>query len=318
MTRHVVFGTGQIGRLVTEQLVEAGLEVTAVNRSGRGRIPGAQIVEGDATDPEFTRKVSAGAEAVYFCLNASNYAQWEQEFPPLQDGVLAGAASAGARLVVLENLYAYGPTSGADLVETMQPRPTSKKSATRAAMTAELLAAHDAGQVEVVIGRASDYFGPGAAHSALGETVFAPALTGKTAQVMGDPDQLHSYSYTPDVAAALITLATALGATGSIWHLPVGQTRSTRQIIETVYGMAGTKPRMLAAGATTLRVIGLVKPGMREYLHTLYQFTDRWVVDDNKFRTAFGDHATPLDDALAITLQSFRNSAASTTVSRGA
>ena len=41
---------------------------------------------------------------------------------------------------------------------------------------------------------------------------------------------------------------------------------------------------------------------MREYLHTLYQFTDRWVVDDTKFRTAFGDHATPLDDALATTL----------------
>ena len=41
---------------------------------------------------------------------------------------------------------------------------------------------------------------------------------------------------------------------------------------------------------------------MREYLHTLYQFTDRWVVDDTKFRTAFGDQATPLDDALAATL----------------
>jgi len=314
MTRHVVFGTGQIGRLVTEKLVEQGLQVTAVNRSGRGSIPGAQIIAGDATDPKFTRRVSTGAQAVYFCLNATNYGKWEQEFPPLQHGVLAGAESTGARLVVLENLYAYGPTGGADLVETMQPHPTSKKSATRAAMTAELLAAHSAGRIEVAIGRASDYFGPGATHSALGETVFGPALTGKTAQVMGNPDQLHSYSYTPDVAAALITLATASGATGSIWHLPVGQTRSTRHIMETVYGMAGTKPRVLAAGATTLRLIGLVKPAMREYLHTLYQFTDRWVVDDSKFRGAFGDQATPLDDALAATLQSFRNAADPATV----
>ena len=119
MTRHVVFGTGQIGRLVAEQLVSLGVEVTAVNRSGRGAIPRAQIVAGDATDPEFTTKVTAGAEAVYFCLNASNYGQWEQEFPPLQQAVLVGAQSAGARLVVLDNLYAYGPTGGADLVETM-------------------------------------------------------------------------------------------------------------------------------------------------------------------------------------------------------
>ena len=34
------------------------------------------------------------------------------------------------------------------------------------------------GRVEVAIGRASDYFGPGTTHSALGETVFGTALTG--------------------------------------------------------------------------------------------------------------------------------------------
>lgn len=179
-------------------------------------------------------------------------------------------------------------------------------------MTADLLRAHRDGRVEVAIGRASDYFGPGAAHSALGETVFGTALTGKTAQVMGDPDQLHSYSYTPDVAGGLITLATAAGATGEIWHLPVGETRTTRDIIDTIYGLAGNRPKVLAAGATTLRLIGLVKPAMREYLHTLYQFTDRWVVDDSKYRSAFGDHATPLNEALAATLQAFANTVSST------
>ena len=50
------------------------------------------------------------------------------------------------------------------------------------------------------------YFGPGATHCALGELVFAAALDGKTAQIMGKPDRLHSYSYTPDVAAGLIVL----------------------------------------------------------------------------------------------------------------
>lgn len=176
-------------------------------------------------------------------------------------------------------------------------------------MTAELLRAHAAGRVEVAIGRASDYFGPGAAHSALGETVFGTALTGRTAQVMGDPEKPHSYSYTPDVAAALITLAIHPEATGSIWHLPVGETRTTRQIIDAVYRLAGHQPRSFAAGRSTLTLLGLVKPAMRDYLHSLYQFTDRWVVDDNKFRAAFGDHSTPLDDALAATLQWYRERA---------
>jgi nucleoside-diphosphate-sugar epimerase len=303
MSKHVVFGTGQIGRHVVDQLVAQGADVVAVNRTGEGTIPGATVVGGDATDPAFTTRAAAGAEAVYFCLNAMNYATWAEEFPPLQRGVLAGAEAAGARLVVLDNLYAYGPPRGRDLVETMQARPTSAKSATRAAMTVELMAAHESGRVEVAIGRASDYFGPGAMRSALGETVFATALAGRTAQVMGDPDQLHSYSYTPDVAAALITLATRPGATGRIWHLPVADTRTTRQVVDGVYALAGQRPRVFAAGATTLRLLGLVKPTMREYLHTLYQFTDRWVVDDSRFRTAYGDLSTPLDDALAATLE---------------
>jgi nucleoside-diphosphate-sugar epimerase len=307
MSRHVVFGTGQVGRPLVEQLVAQGHDVVAVNRGGRGDLPGASFVGGDATDPSFTAEVCADADVVYFCLNAMNYDRWSDEFPPLQRAVLAGAANAGARLVALDNLYAYGPPHGRPLVETMAANPTSTKSATRAAMTEELLAAHTAGRVEVAIGRASDYFGSGAVRSALGETVFATALTGRKAQVMGDPDQLHSYSYTPDVAAGLITLATSPGSVGQIWHLPVAEARTTRQIITDVYELAGTRPGTLAAGRTTLRALGLVKPAMREYLHTLYQFTDPWVVDDSKYRAAFDHEATPLDEALATTLAWYRN-----------
>ena len=39
MTRHVVFGTGQVGRLIVEQLVAQGHDVVAVNRSGRPASP---------------------------------------------------------------------------------------------------------------------------------------------------------------------------------------------------------------------------------------------------------------------------------------
>jgi nucleoside-diphosphate-sugar epimerase len=306
MSRHVVFGTGQIGRHLISQLVGLGHDVVAVNRRG-GSVPNAEVVAGDATDPAFTTAACAGADSVAFCLNASSYAGWSAEFPPLQQAVLTGAARAGARLVVLENLYAYGPPRGQRLIETMTANPTSGKAATRAAMTEVLLHAQQAGQVEVAIGRASDYFGPGATHSALGETIFDRALTGRTAQVMGDPDQPHSYSYTPDVATGLATLATAAGTTGQIWHLPVPETRTTRQLINEVYRLAGHRPRLMAAGRPALMAIGVVQPAMREYRHTLYQFTAPWVVDDSKFRAAFGDRSTPLNDALETTLDWYRD-----------
>ena len=114
-------------------------------------------------------------------------------------------------------------------------------------MTQELLDAHDAGTVEVAIGRASDYFGPGATHSALGELVFATALQGKTGPGHGRPRPASTPTRTRRTSPpASIALGADARATGEVWHLPVAETWTTRQIIEHVYALAGTKPRLFA------------------------------------------------------------------------
>ena len=91
MTRHVVFGTGQVGRHVVEQLVSHGIEVTAVNAADAATSPAPKSLPVTPPTPAFTSKVCSAPDAVYFCLNAANCAEWASEFPPLQRGVLAGA-----------------------------------------------------------------------------------------------------------------------------------------------------------------------------------------------------------------------------------
>ena len=129
---------------------------------------------------------------------------------------------------------------------------------------------------------------------------------------MGDPDRLHSYSYTPDVAAGLVTLGTdPSGRRGRSGTSPSPRRGRPARSSSRSTPSPATKPRCFAAGRTTLRLFGLVKPAMREYLHTLYQFTDDWVVSDARFRATFGDRSTPLDDALAATLEWYRQIARS-------
>ena len=108
-------------------------------------------------------------------------------------------------------------------------------------MADDLLAAHRAGRVEVAIGRASDYFGPrGGAQSNLGDRVFRPALAGKSASVLGDPDQPHTYTYIPDIGEGLAVLGEHPDAPGEIWHLPNDpDTRTTRQLVEIIFRDAG-------------------------------------------------------------------------------
>jgi nucleoside-diphosphate-sugar epimerase len=191
--RHVIFGTGAIGLAVLDALHRRGETARLVNRSGSARVPDeVEVIGGDARDPAFTTEVTRGADVVYQTLNPP-YAEWSAQFPLLQTGVLAAAETAGARLVSMENVYMYGRPAGRLLTEDRTYDAHTTKGQLRGRMARELLAAHEAGRVEVAIGRASDYFGPrGGGQSNLGDRVFPAALAGKTATVLGDPDQPHT------------------------------------------------------------------------------------------------------------------------------
>ena len=207
---------------------------------------------------------------------------------------------------MLDNLYLYGPAD-APLHEATPVNPTSAKSRTRAAMSAELLVAHQRGDVRVVIGRASDFIGPRVRDSAFGEFVFEPALAGKRAQTIGRPDTLHTYSYVPDVGRNLVLLGSGDDAYGRAWHLPNPPTRTTRHIIIDVYdAVAARRTDVTALKRPMLAALGLFNRNIRELRHTYYQFAAPFVVDDSAFRDAFGGHTTPWPDIVASTVDWYR------------
>jgi nucleoside-diphosphate-sugar epimerase len=304
---HVIFGTGAVGMSVMDELMQRGRRrVRMVNRSGRARVPhGVELVGGDATDEAFARGASEGASVVYFALNPP-YDKWPELFPPLQAGVLEGAASAGAKLIAMENLYMYGPTQGRPLTEDLPHAPNTGKGRVRAMMSEELMEAHSSGRVRIAIGRASDYFGPRVLVSAAGEQVFGRAVQGKSSQLAGDPDQPHTYTYAPDIGRGLVILGEREEALGQAWHLPSPETLTTRQFVEMIFEEAGKPARVQAAPKILLRAIGLFNPGIRETIEMLYEFEEPFVVDHSKFEQAFGEQATPLREAIRGTVRWYR------------
>ena len=304
---HVVFGTGQVGSALAAHLAGMGVAVRAVSRHRPPALSGGvDWRAADAADPEAAADAAKGASVVYQCVNAP-YTQWPERFPPLQRGVLAAAERNGALLVVLENLYGYGPTGGKPMTEDLPLAATGAKGATRAAMTAELLAAAKAGQVRFAIGRASDFFGPGVTEgSVLGERVFGNALAGKRADFIGNPGLPHTYSYVPDIAAGLATLGTDARAEGQVWHLPGPPTVTTRAFLDLVAREAGHPVGIRPVPKLALRALGLVNPTLRELAETSYQFDQPFILDTSKYQAAFGPAGTPLADAAAVTVAWYR------------
>jgi len=259
----------------------------------------------DVTDREAAVDAAKGASVLYQCLNAP-YTKWPTLFPPLQANVLAAAERAGALLVSLENVYGYGPTGGSPMTEDLPLAATTAKGRTRAAMTAELLAAEQAGRVRSTIGRAADFFGPGVTESALGARVFGNAVLGKRANVLGNPALLHTYSYVPDMAAGLVTLGTDDRAVGHVWHLPGPATVTTRALLDLVAGQLDHPVAVRNLPTIVLRALGLVSPMMRSLAEMSYQFEQPFVLDTSKYDSTFGTATTPLADAVADTIAWYR------------
>jgi nucleoside-diphosphate-sugar epimerase len=308
MVRHVIFGTGAIGLATLDALLRRGETVRMVNRSGSAPVPDrVEVIGGDAADPRFTIDVTRGAQVVYQTLNPP-YSRWLEQFPALQAGVLAAAETHGARLVSMENVYMYGRPAGRPLTENRDYAAHTKKGKLRGRMAQELLDAHQAGRVAVAIGRASDYFGPrGGAQSNLGDRVFPAALAGKTASVLGDPDQPHTYTYIPDIGEGLAVLGENPDALGQVWHLPNDpDTRTTRQLCHLVFQQAGRSPaRLRQVPPILLRLAGLTNPTVRELLEMQYQFAEPFIVDSTKINNVLHVQATPIEQALGDTLATY-------------
>jgi len=306
---HVVFGTGQVGLALAGRLAGLGADVRAVSR--RRPVALADGVDwrgADATDLDAASDAAKGASVVYQCLNAP-YTRWPDLFPPLQRGALTAAEHAGALLVTLENVYAYGPTSGQPMTEDLPLAATTSKGRTRAAMTEELLSAADGGRVRIAIGRSSDFFGAGATESTLGMRVFGNAVAGKRADFIGNPGLPHTYSYVPDIAAGLATLGTDERAAGQVWHLPGPETMTTRSLLDLIAAEVGHPVAVRDVPPLALRALGLVSPLMRGLAEMSYEFEEPFILDTAKFESAFGTTVTPLATAVAETVAWYRTQA---------
>lgn len=307
----MVFGTGPSALALMRALRADGLPVRMLNRSGHvpfDKDMQTQVGGVDAANPAHAREACEGAAAVYHCIGLP-YSRWDH-LPAIAEGIIEGATSARAPLVYADNLYMYGPVDGA-MHEDLPDSAVTRKGRIRARIAQRLLDAHRAGKLRVAIARSSDFFGPSArANAVMGERVFGRALAGKSAQLIGNPDRLHTYTYLADFAQAMKTMALREEAHGHIWHVPSAPAVTTREFVTLVYSELKRHPKMSTAPRFMLKLVGRFNPVVAEVIEMLYQFEQDFLMDSSRFETAFGMTPTPLDRAIGETLEWFRHAPA--------
>jgi nucleoside-diphosphate-sugar epimerase len=192
---HVVFGAGQIGPFLAGLLVAAGKKVQLVRRSAaRVSLEGTETVRADAGDATAVADAVRGATTVYHCMNpAYSTAVWAADLPRIQTNLVTACGKEGARLVVLDNVYALGRPGGKPLSEATPLTPCSRKGEIRARVHRDLEDAVRRGDVRAVTGRASDFYGPGGVWTQFADRFWRPAFASKRVAMLPNLDQPHTY-----------------------------------------------------------------------------------------------------------------------------
>jgi nucleoside-diphosphate-sugar epimerase len=307
---HTVLGAGGvIARELSLELARQGRQVRQVGRHPAAVQASDQLKTANLLDARATADAVAGSEVVYLVAGlAYDAAVWQAQWPRVMQNTIDACRRHGARLVFFDNVYAYGLVDGA-MTEDTPFNPCSRKGEVRAAIASTLLDAMRRGELQALIARSADFYGPGARLSLLEAVFFARLRAGKAPQWVGNPDLAHTFTFTPDAGRALAALGQAPEAFGQTWHLPTAQSLNGaavtgRGLARAVCALAGQPDRLQVAPAWLLHAMGWFVPVLRENREMMYQYQHGYRFESGKIEQAFGLRPTPYSEGLARTWRS--------------
>jgi nucleoside-diphosphate-sugar epimerase len=311
MRTTVLGATGGIGRAIVTELAARGHEVTAASRSvdASSWPTGVRVLHTDLRDPASADAACRGADVVVMAAQVP-YTGWATELGPLFDAAVEAASRAEARLVLVDNLYAYG-SPGTPITEATPEAATTVKGGLRRELTARVLAAGDAGRLPgVSAGRFSDYYGPDGENSLVQQVGVSRALAGKKPQAFIAADQPHTFHYLPDAARGFATLVERPDADGRVWILPGAPAVTQRELYRQLGEVLGRNLGLATITRPMLWAAGLVDKQLKEAREVVAQFDRPYVTDASDFETLLGRiEVTPHRDALAATVAATRGAA---------
>ncbi len=299
MTTHVILGSnGVVGRETIAALRAGGHSVTAVSRTTSSN-PEVPHIAADLRDAASAAHALHGVDVAYLTVGLPYSTRvWRRDWPAVVRNAIDGCLANGTHLVYFDNVYAYGRTD-APMKESTPIRPSSRKGEVRADLLRMLDGARDDHGLVVTIGRAADFYGPGASTSAFNVFAIDRVTAGKPPTWLFDASQPHSLTYTPDIGAALAVLGTDDRARGRTWHLPTAPALTGEQYLALA---TGDRLGHRTMSESTMRFGSLFSGAARESLEMAYQYTAPYEFDSTAFERMFGVAPTPYADGIAASL----------------
>ncbi|HKD60287.1 MAG TPA: NAD-dependent epimerase/dehydratase family protein [Terracidiphilus sp.] len=298
---------GSVSNELVKLLAARNLPFRSVSRHAAPAPGAVENKSADLTNHEQTLEAVAGSEVVFLLVGLKyDHKLWANMWPRIIDNVVDACKRAGSRLIFFDNVYMYGKVRGAMTEETPY-NPASKKGEVRAQIAKSIVNEWKSGELTAMIARAADFYGPDARNGLPTTMVFEPMSKGQKAMCLASDALPHSYTYVPDAAQALLTLAQAPAAWNQTWHLPTAPNPPTgREFIYAAADAMGRPPKYRVLSRTMVKLFGFVNPVVGEVYEMLYQNDSPYIFDTSKYARTFGFAGTPYAEGIRVTADSYR------------
>ena len=291
----ILGGGGIIANELLKNLKPYTQNIRVVSRSNKTSLNNELHFTADLLNPHQVDLAVEGSTVVYLTAGLKYSSKvWQTQWPIVMKNTVNACRKYNARLVFFDNVYAYGNVHGW-MTEETNYNPCSIKGEIRANIANMLMDAVESGQIQALIARSADFYGPDAKNSFANALIFDKLAKNKEPFWMISDEYYHSFTYTPDAGKATAMLGNSDEAFDQIWHLPTDKKVLNGQefIAMAAETFGADEENYKVLRKWMLSLVGLFNNTVKENMEMLYQFNSDYLFDSSKFEKEYAMQATP-------------------------
>lgn len=246
------------------------------------------LMKGDLLKLEDVINATKGCDIAYVTVGLPYKSDvWLSDWPIIIKNTIEACKINKCKLVYFDNTYAYSQDSKIQKEDT--PFTSEGKKGLAKKIAAEiLLKAIKENEVEAVICRAPEFYGPGKTKGITNTLIFEKLKQQKKPKVLVSDAVLRTFIYSIDASKATALIGNTPNTYGQTWHLPCCENRLTyKGIIEKISKQLGRPIAYDVMSPFILKVAALFSEMIKETKELLPRYAIDNIFDSSKFKKRF-------------------------------
>ncbi|MEZ7505083.1 NAD-dependent epimerase/dehydratase family protein [Flavobacterium sp. Arc2] len=263
-------------------------QIRLVGRNPQKVHPEDLLFKANLLDPENVILALENTEIAYLTVGLPYDSEiWLTDWLIVMQNTIAACKKNRCKLVYFDNTYAYPQGSKIQTEET--PFSSEGKKGKGKKLAAELLLKAIANkEIEAVICRAPEFYGPGKTKGLTNSLIFENLKNGKEPKVFLKDSVLRTLIFTPDASKAMALIGNTADTYGQTWHLPCDDNRLTyKQFIAEIGRQLGREIQYKVLSKFVLKIGSFFDHNLKETQELLPRYAIDNIFDSSKFKTRF-------------------------------